>query len=39
MNIEWKNLMNNFKIPKIRFMNFNDKWDYKTLDQILSNMV
>lgn len=34
MNIEWKNLMNNFKIPKIRFMNFNDKWDYKTLDEI-----
>lgn len=26
--------MNNFKIPKIRFMNFNDKWDYKTLDEI-----
>lgn len=34
MNIEWKILMNNFKIPKIRFMNFNDKWDYKTLDEI-----
>lgn len=34
MNIEWKILMNNFKIPKIRFMNFNDKWKYKILGEI-----
>ena len=26
--------MNNFKIPKIRFMNFNDKWKYKILGEI-----
>ena len=24
----------NRKIPKIRFINFNDKWNYKTLDEI-----
>ena len=38
MNIEWKILMNNFKIPKIRFMNFNDKWNYKTLDEISNSI-
>ncbi|EIC74854.1 restriction endonuclease subunit S [Streptococcus oralis] len=30
--------MNNFKIPKIRFMNFNDKWNYKTLDEISNSI-
>lgn len=30
--------MNNFKIPKIRFMNYNDKWDYKTLDEISNSI-
>jgi len=24
----------NRRIPKIRFVNFNDKWNYKTLDEI-----
>lgn len=38
MNIEWKILMNNFKIPKIRFMNFNDKWKYKILGEISSSI-
>ena len=38
MNIEWKIPMNNFKIPKIRFMNFNDKWNYKTLDEISNSI-
>lgn len=38
MNTEWKILMNNFKIPKIRFMNYNDKWDYKTLDEISNSI-
>ncbi|MDA5553621.1 restriction endonuclease subunit S [Streptococcus thermophilus] len=30
--------MNNFKIPKIRFMNFNDKWKYKILGEISSSI-
>ena len=38
MNIEWKILMNNFKIPKIRFMNFNDKWKYKILGEISNSI-
>ena len=38
MNTEWKILMNNFKIPKIRFMNYNDKWDYETLDEISNSI-
>ena len=38
MNIEWKILMNSLKIPKIRFMNFNDKWNYKTLDEISNSI-
>ena len=38
MNTEWKILMNNFKIPKIRFMNYNDKWDYKKLDEISNSI-
>ncbi|MCE2228677.1 restriction endonuclease subunit S, partial [Streptococcus thermophilus] len=29
---------NNFKIPKIRFMNFNDKWKYKILGEISSSI-
>lgn len=38
MNIEWIILMNNFKIPKIRFMNFNDKWKYKILGEISNSI-
>lgn len=38
MNIEWKILMNSFKIPKIRFMNFNDKWKYITLGEISNSI-
>lgn len=38
MNIEWKNLMNSFKIPKIRFMNFNDKWKYIILGEISNSI-
>ena len=30
--------MNNFKIPKIRFMNFNDKWKYKILGEISNSI-
>ena len=30
--------MNSLKIPKIRFMNFNDKWNYKTLDEISNSI-
>ena len=38
MNIEWKILMNSFKIPKIRFMNFNDKWKYIILSEISNSI-
>jgi len=38
MNIEWKILMNRFKIPKIRFMNFNDKWKYIILSEISNSI-
>ena len=38
MNIEWKILMNSFKIPKIRFMNFNDKWKYIILGEISNSI-
>lgn len=30
--------MNNFKNPKIRFMNFNDKWKYKILGEISNSI-
>ena len=30
--------MNSFKIPKIRFMNFNDKWKYITLGEISNSI-
>ena len=38
MNIEWKILMNSFKIPKIRFMNFNDKCKYIILSEISNSI-
>lgn len=38
MNMEWKILMNSFKIPKIRFMNFNDKWKYIILGEISNSI-
>ena len=38
MNIEWKNLMNSFKIPKIRFMNFNNNWKYIMLGEISNSI-
>ena len=38
MNIEWKIPMNSFKVPRIRFMDFNDKWKYKTLDEISNSI-
>lgn len=36
--MEWKILMNSFKIPKIRFMNFNDKWKYIILGEISNSI-
>ena len=38
MNIEWKILMNSFKIPKIRFMNFNNNWKYIMLGEISNSI-
>ena len=38
MNIEGKIPMNSFKVPRIRFMDFNDKWKYKTLDEISNSI-
>ena len=38
MNMEWKILMNSFKIPKIRFMNFNDKWKDIILGEISNSI-
>ena len=38
MNMEWKILMNSFKIPKIRFMNINDKWKYIILGEISNSI-
>ena len=38
MNIEWKILMNSFKIPKIRFMNFNNNWKYILLGEISNSI-
>ena len=35
MNIEWKILMNNFKIPKIRFNNFEAFWVEKRIADIV----
>ncbi|RKV98939.1 MAG: restriction endonuclease subunit S [Streptococcus sp.] len=35
MNIEWKILMNNFKIPKIRFNNFKAFWVEKKIADIV----
>jgi restriction endonuclease S subunit len=36
MNIEWKILMNNFKIPKIRFNNFKAFWVEKRIADIVN---